>query len=238
MFALGMFVGRNSGPVCFETRPFQERIGKMVMALADKRPDEKKMELEFYKDLAEPVYHPIKGRDENSTQTASAAGLPENAYSPENRSEAAVIPMKHSKKLATLNLLPAESKAPKVASGKKSIPPEQKLQRSGITKNTAIKPSSPVGSESLNTDAGGQATQAAQGAYTIQVASYKNFNDAVTQMTILKKKGISSYRVRGELDGTTWYRVRTGSFADYKAAQAGLDALGRNGVKGMVIKKE
>ena len=77
-----------------------------------------------------------------------------------------------------------------------------------------------------------------KGAYTIQVASYKKVSDAVTQMAILEKKGISSYRVRGQLDDQTWYRVRTGSFKDYQSACTQLEALEKNGIKGMVIKKE
>jgi len=41
-----------------------------------------------------------------------------------------------------------------------------------------------------------------------------------------------------KIDGQTWYRVRIGTFADYKAARARLEKLAGSGVTGMVIRKE
>ena len=77
-----------------------------------------------------------------------------------------------------------------------------------------------------------------QGNYTVQIAAYKNFKDAVTQMAILEKKGISSYRVKGSKNGVTWYRVRSGSFADFDEATEFKKKLDKIKINSMVIKKD
>ncbi|MBA3009432.1 MAG: SPOR domain-containing protein [Desulfobacula sp.] len=74
--------------------------------------------------------------------------------------------------------------------------------------------------------------------YTIQVASYKSFTDAVTHMAILEKKGISSYRALGKKDGITWYRVRVGSFETREAAIVYAEKLKQVKIDGLIVKKE
>ena len=77
-----------------------------------------------------------------------------------------------------------------------------------------------------------------QGNYTVQIAAYKDFKDAVTQMAILEKKGISSYRVKGSKNGVTWYRVRSGSFADFDKATEFKKKLDKIKINSMIIKKD
>jgi cell division septation protein DedD len=77
-----------------------------------------------------------------------------------------------------------------------------------------------------------------QGNYTVQIAAYKNFKDAVTQMAILEKKGIASYRIKGSKNGVTWYRVRSGSFADFDKATEFKEKLGKIKINSMIIKKD
>jgi len=77
-----------------------------------------------------------------------------------------------------------------------------------------------------------------QGNYTVQIAAYKDFKDAVTQMAILEKKGISSYRVKGSKNGITWYRVRSGSFADFDEATEFKKKLDKIKINSMIIKKD
>jgi len=76
-----------------------------------------------------------------------------------------------------------------------------------------------------------------QGNYTVQIAAYKDFKDAVTQMAILEKKGISSYRVKGSKNGVTWYRVRSGSFADFDEATEFKKKLDKIKIDSMIIKR-
>ena len=76
-----------------------------------------------------------------------------------------------------------------------------------------------------------------QGNYTVQIAAYKDFRDAVTQMAILEKKGISSYRVKGSKNGVTWYRVRSGSFANFDEATEFKKKLDKIKINSMIIKR-
>ena len=80
--------------------------------------------------------------------------------------------------------------------------------------------------------------KAKQGEYTIQIAAYKNFKDAVTQMATLEKKGFSSYRVKGQKEGVTWYRIRTGSFATRDEAKKIKEKLDKAGINSMIIKRD
>lgn len=77
-----------------------------------------------------------------------------------------------------------------------------------------------------------------QGNYTVQIAAYKDFKDAVTEMAILEKKGISSYRVKGSKNGVTWYRVRSGSFANFDEATEFKKKLDKIKINSMIIKRD
>ncbi len=76
------------------------------------------------------------------------------------------------------------------------------------------------------------------GMYTIQIAAYKSFKDAVTQMARLEKKGFASYRTLGKKEGVTWYRVRVGGFETRAAASRYIEKLKQAKIDGMIIKKE
>lgn len=74
-----------------------------------------------------------------------------------------------------------------------------------------------------------------QGKYTIQIAAYKEFKDAITQMARLEEKGFSSYRVKGGKDGAAWYRVRIGSFASRDEAHKIIEKLNSAGIKAQIV---
>lgn len=77
-----------------------------------------------------------------------------------------------------------------------------------------------------------------KGKYTIQIAAYKNFKDAVTQMAILEKKGVSSYWVKSQKEGVTWHRIRSGSFATHDAAKKFKEKLDKAKIKSIIIKRD
>lgn len=77
-----------------------------------------------------------------------------------------------------------------------------------------------------------------QGLYTVQIAAYKAFKDAIAQMAILEKKQFASYRVKGEKNGVTWYRVRSGSFVTYEEARKFKEKLDKAGINSMIIKRD
>lgn len=75
-------------------------------------------------------------------------------------------------------------------------------------------------------------------AYTIQVASYKALDDALSQMAILDKQGFSSVRIEKRINETVWHRVRCGSFSTYEDAVGFLEKLKKSGFSGLIMKKE
>ena len=248
MFGLGVLVGQGSSPVLFETRSFQERLGRMVSELSAKMPKKEKVDLKFYDVLEEPVYHPVSesGEITPGPETGKLA-LPRPTP---NKSQAEDIPVKRSRKLATWHqagqgrgndaarAAPAKKSAPvktETKAGKKravtQLAPKVLKLKTQTGKKTGAVP------KETRPD-NGKAPVPAHGAYTIQIASYKKLNDALTQMVLLNKKGITSYRASVKINGETWYRVRTGAFADYKTAMARRAQLAGSGVNGMVIKKE
>ncbi len=77
-----------------------------------------------------------------------------------------------------------------------------------------------------------------EGVYTLQIAAYPSFTDAVSKMARMADKGFSSYRVKTEKDGTTWYRVRSGHFDTYDQAREYKGRLEKAGIDAMIIKKE
>ena len=252
MFGLGVFVGRSSSPVLFETRPFQEHLGQMFSELSAKLPKNgDKVDLKFYDVLDEPVSYPVKGKtgDPGEITPGPEAGKPASITPTKNHSQAEDIPVKYSRKLATWHKagqgyehtpVPAPSPPKKTApveTDKKTdekqavtrLAPKVLKSKSKIEEKTDAAP----GDTKSDT-----AKASAHDEYTIQVASYKSLNDALAHMVRLNEKGIASYRARVKINGKTWYRVRTGVFSDYKAAQDGLAKLAGAGIGGMVVKKE
>lgn len=252
MFGLGVLVGRGVRPVLFETRPFQERLGRMVSELSAKTPEKEKVDLKFYDVLEEPAFHQVKGKTEDPGEITPGPEIGKSASTQPtpDTPQAEEIPVKRSKKLATWHqagqdhgneaapALPAKKSTP-VKTDRKADEKQAVTQLAPkVLKSKIQTGKKPETVPQKNRPDTGKTPAPADGAYTIQVASYKNLNDALAQMVILDKKGIPSYRASVKINGDTWYRVRTGSFADYKAASARLAQLAGSGVNAMVIKKE
>jgi cell division protein FtsN len=220
MFFLGVIVGRGTSPVTFDTESFQERLRVIVGEIPEASPDQEKLELDFFKTLNKPV---AKDPD-------LVAQAPENVPAAEDDGP---IPVKVSRKLATQNRISAADPAAAASdlAGDKAVPKasvkKPRMKKASTAKTGTAKTVEPV-----------ENTAAFGGQYTIQVAAYKAFKDAVTQMSLLEKKGVAAYRVKGQANGTTWYRVRTGSFKDFQSAQAELNRLKQAKITGMIIKKD
>ncbi len=255
MFVLGIMVGRGTAPVTFETRGFQERLRDIVSEYGKTQisgdPDGK-MALHYYDALNDPVTSeemampvPAKILDTKMPKAGPPAGaVPEGAGSdsefgaesgtgaelragvesgtgaapaPETgeKGPAVAVPGKISQKAATL---------------RKGVAPEPGLAET----RTSEKIPSPEKTPSPETEHRSDAN----GAYTIQVAAFKSFRDAITQMAILDEKGFAATRTSQRIDGVTWYRVRVGGFATREAAARYLETLNQAGINGMIIKKE
>jgi cell division protein FtsN len=211
MFLLGIMVGRGSSPVTFDTKKFQKRLEVIAKEFGEKKGTQKKIDLKFYEVLDRPV--------------------PEERVPPKNKpleiipkketiTIADEIPHKTSRKKQTfkkkINRVKTETKGQKLAQIK--------------TKPLSLKKDKP---SEQSTD-----KKVLKGKYTIQIAAYKEFRDAVSQMAILEKNGFSSYRVKSQKEGVTWYRVRTGSFTTWDEARKIKEKLKKAKINSMIIKKE
>ncbi|MFN2436671.1 MAG: SPOR domain-containing protein [Desulfotignum sp.] len=221
LFLLGVMAGRETAPVTFDTQNFQERLKTIVDAYVDPKtpadPDEK-MALRYYDALSEEqgfeeMMIPVP--EDDPKQTPDPVEELETAVSktPADQAEGldatGEIPVKTGKKAATFNKAVASKQ-------RETVPPEKQ----------------PAASDEKFEAAG------SSGRYTIQVAAFKSFRDAVTQMAELEKKGFTANRTAKELDGITWYRVRIGAFASRDAAARYLDKLNQAGINGMIITRE
>lgn len=222
MFFLGILVGRGNAPVTFDTKSFHTRLEAIVQSY-EKTAPEKKLDLQFYDALNKPARQEVTGKKNTP-----------NEIIPKKETGRRVIqmpimegvPVKTSRKAATLN---------KAALAKPLF--EDKGSDTPPVKNKASLAKILVQKDKQDpaTDA---AAQPEQGRYTIQVAAYTSFTDAVTQMALLEKKGFASYRTLGKKKGITWYRVRVGSFATRKAASLYVEKLKQAKIEAMIIKKE
>lgn len=221
LFLLGVMAGRETAPVTFDTQSFQERLKSIVEAHVDPKtpadPDEK-MALRYYDALSEEqgVEEMVIPVPENDPEAMpDSFGELEGVVSKTPANEAGVvdatgeIPVKTGKKAATFNKAVAVKQKEILQPEKDAADPDEKFEA----------PGSP-------------------GRYTIQVAAFKSFRDAVTQMAELEKKGFTADRTTKELDGITWYRVRIGAFTSRDAAARYLDKLNQAGINGMIITRE
>ena len=239
MFALGVMVGRGTAPVSFDTRGFQARLEAIALEYGRQEKKQEKVDLKFYDALNQPVQHEVRGRKRTSGEIVPSR---ERTMAADVRpAEAGVeddVPVKTGKKQASINrdlmakkpVSQSQTEAPKA--GGETV----KSRKTAVLKKP--KAAEPDGNAPARKTAAAAAAPEKTGRYTIQVAAYKAFKDAVSQMAALEKKGIPSYRIKGEKDGAVWYRVRTGSFADYQAAKSRLRELEQAKVDGMIIKKE
>lgn len=84
-------------------------------------------------------------------------------------------------------------------------------------------------------------TDVADGTYSMQVASYREREQAEKLVEKLSESGYRDVRlVEGEVAGRgTYYRVRVGRFASREAAERqGEDLLSQEGLEGLIVREE
>ncbi len=231
MFALGVMVGRGTSPVSFDTREFQTRLAAIALEYTDQEKTEQKVDLRFYDALNNPVPHEVMGRAKKSEEILPRPE-PLQVFEKKADTGSDKVPVKLSRKHESLNreLLAEFKKKTKVP---KSVPEAVPVSKTGNPVKIISKEKKPLKAKPKISK-----PKISKPVYTIQIAAYKAFKDAMSQMTALEKKGIDAYRIKGKKDGSTWYRVRTGTFSDYKTALARLEELKQAKVNGMIIKKE
>jgi len=219
MFLLGIMVGRGSSPVKFDTQKFQKRLQTIASEFGEKKSPRKKIDLKFYNVLDHPV--------------------PEERVPPQKK-PLEIIPKKEEILTAKPVMLKTSKKKQTFKKGVNKKKADVKIEEISKMKDPAPVETKPVptGSEKSKPSEQSPDNKIIKGKYTIQIAAYKKFRDSVTQMVILEKKGFSSYRVKGQKEGVTWYRIRTGSFATYDEAEKMKEKLAKAKINSMIIKRE
>ncbi|MCP4671890.1 MAG: SPOR domain-containing protein [Desulfobacula sp.] len=208
MFFLGIMVGRENSPVKFDTQKFQKRLETIAHDFGAQKETPGKIDLKFYEVLDRPDLEK-KGEILPQKQVL----IPES------------IPVKISKKKETLKkgkvkIWEEKKIKPKKPEKIKQVMEDQDKNRDKPKIEPELKPG------------------IKKGRYTVQIAAYKDFKDAVTQMAVLQEKGFSSYRVKGLKDGKTWYRVRSGSFANFDEANRFKKKLENYKINSLIIKSD
>jgi cell division protein FtsN len=215
MFLLGIMVGRGTAPVSFETRSFQERLQAMVRKAQKNQvleDTDKKIALHYF----EALNAPVKPDDMQALAVKVVPDKQENKFLEAKKMQAETTDTRDPHAPETTTPDPAPVKTSKKAATFKA----SATARDDVAEKKPA-PASGTGGE-----------------YTIQVAAFKSFKDAVTQTAVLDEKGFTAMRTSKKIDGVTWYRVRVGAFATRDAARRYLEKLNQAGINGMIIKKE
>ncbi|MCG8566939.1 MAG: SPOR domain-containing protein [Desulfobacterales bacterium] len=211
MFFLGIMVGRNSLPLEFDTRGFQERLARIAQG-----------EPQVETPVSEKVSLDLSALNTQSQPLEKFPGKSNVQRTSDRSGDADTGPVKMIVKNPGLkakgDLKKIRSQATSKPGKKKDAPPFKTALKKKKTKS-----SPPV----------------AQGHYTIQVAAYNAAKDAAKEQARLKKKGFDSIQKSKKIKGVTWYRIRVGSWNSRAEAKQMLEKLRKAGIKkGLIIKKD
>ncbi len=221
MFFLGILVGRKTAPVHFDTRGFQEWLGEVAQKSGKKKTDLSQTDLQYYNVLR-------KAMPEEKVGDGTAGKKEEIVpISAENEDTGEPVAVKRSKKKMTFDT---------TSSSKVVAPVSERQEPSPAASSPAEKSEAPATPEKSAAPDKPAATD--EGAYTIQIAAYKDFKDALAQMKRLESKGYKPYKTMARKDGSVWHRVRTGSFSNMTEARACLAGLKEISISGIIIKKD
>ncbi len=230
MFFLGVVVGRGTSPVTFDTREFSKKLEKIANVPDRKKEVSKKVDLKFY-----------EGLDNSSTQEKPTAKNSLSANIPEK--ETVKEPPREPVKEAVKETLKEPAKEPRKEPEKEAKKEPIKEPVKEAKKEPIKEPVKESVKEAVKEAVKESAKESEKVAvkeppYTIQIAAYKSFQEAVSKMAELEGKGFSSYRVKGEKDGITMYRVRIGPFETYSVAKEVKIRLDKAKVDSMIMKRE
>jgi len=222
MFFTGVMVGRGTAPVHFDTRPLQKKLAELANREKRENPPEK-TKLAFYNELKKKVSTDFSLSQppwEKKDDGGSDGGVPAIEV-PDLGASQGLVPMKKSLKASTRVVESTETEMNQGLQDQDTFPgngntPVQLPER---FENKAVLISQ-------------------EGAYTIQISSFRQLLDAIKRMETLKVKGFSPHRSIALVDGNVWHRVRVGTYPDSVSAEKALKILESRGVYGIIIQKE
>ncbi len=219
MFFTGVMVGRGTAPVHFDTQPFREKLEELAGRKERDHPPEK-TKLAFYDELKKKVSTDFLLSEEALEK--SNAGFSGSDASVVGATAVALsegpVPMKQGLKARTRVPEPVTSPPPDAKlQARENTPPPGKIPENASERSTVFR---------------------SEGAYTIQIASYRQLVDAIQRMETLKVKGFIPHRALALVDGNVWHRVRVGTYSSGASAEKALKALEAKGIYGIIIQKE
>ena len=207
---MGIIVGRGTSPVSFDTREFQKRLEIIANEFGGEKDTSKKMDLKFYDVLDRPVPEESVLSEIKALEIMPAEEMPVK--------EVPVKEVPNQEEILKIGTLATPDMVP------------LKTSRKRLTfKKMTVKAKADIGES--------DSPKINQGQYTIQIAAYKEFKDAVSQMALLDEKGFSSYREKVKKNGIAWYRVRTGSFSSVDEAEKMKEKLNKTNINAQIVKK-
>ncbi len=238
MFFLGVLVGRGTAPVSFDTKSFQEKLAEIAGVRVDEKKIEKKSGLDFYEMLKKPV----STMDTKFPESVGIAGSQDYETKGKNNGKISEtgIQIKKSRKTMSMALLHGEEN--RQTSDLKPVNVRTKALsfKNDVHIPKKIKKSGQINSSYKNIKHGEDFNAAVPDetvVYTIQIAAYRNLNDALKLMENLKKKGYTAYRTMGKKGDKIWHRVRIGSFMNSKKAMQFEKQLESKQLKGIIVIK-
>jgi len=215
MFFLGIMVGRGNAPVTFDTQKFQKRLEIIANEFGEKKDTSKRMDLKFYDALDSPVQEEPLLSKNKPLEIMPTREIPEEQL-PEKE-------MIENQTLVTPDIIPSKT-------SRKRITFKKRVEKRTIEKGTIGNGIIEKGTINI--------PKTQQGKYTIQVAAYNEFKEAISLMARLDEKGFTSYRVKGEKNGVVLYRVRIGSFSTWDEAEKMKEKLKSAKINAMIIRKD
>jgi cell division septation protein DedD len=208
-FFLGVLVGRGTAPVHFD----MEKLGQDLQALRERVQDQQARQLQTYSDAVESksdldFYEDLKASGENLAIDPALTRSP-----PQPTMDAAT---EETAEPATPSDIPVKRRMP-------GLQPKQ---------NAVVRPPRP------EPKAAEARPAAAEGAFTLQVASLRDPQMADEMVARLRRQGYQVVRSGVTIPGKgRWYRVQVGRFSDRQAADATIRALESKGLKPILVSR-
>ncbi len=226
MFFLGIVVGRDNSPVKFDTQKFQKRLETIAHDFGAQKKIPKKVDLKFYEVLDRPELEESEAFNNKSKKS----------HQPDKNNSGEILPQKE---VLTSESIPLKTskKRETFKNRKVKIWEEKEIKKKNQENIKQVKEKRDKKIDKPKPEPK-IIPEIQKGRYTVQIAAYKDFKDAVSQMAFLQEKGFTSYRVKGLKDGVSWYRVRSGSFANFDEAKKFTKKLEKLKINSLIIKSD
>jgi len=215
MFVVGVLVGRGTAPVKFKVDGLQSKLEISRQDFKDGQKGPARSESDMVKDKSKLDFYEALPEDREDTKI--------DKKKPGQVISKKVEPVPVKKPSETAGEKTTEKSAPEKENAKKAKPAKKESTKKKTKQRIASK---------------SQAIPSGKG-YTVQVAAFRNENDANRQVKKLKDKGYDAYRTITKIEGKgIWFRVRVGKYQSRAEALKMQKKLKKAGRETMIVKLE